>query len=82
MAVMRQVLTRVIRDTTPPDKSMRHPLTKETFEDIRQCLALIAARERELADAAGVGREVPYYTDERPQARVVPIPSVKKRDPE
>jgi hypothetical protein len=44
---------------------MRHPLSDATIQDLRQCLALISARERELAQAAG--RPVsgqPRYADE------------------
>lgn len=73
LMVMRKVLAQVIKDTTPEFKSMKHPLSGNTIEDIRQCLMLIAARERELADAAGAVEERPYYTDEKPAAEVVPI---------
>lgn len=52
LQAMKLTLAGVIRDTaTPP--GMRHPLTDATIEDLRQCLALISARERELAQAAG-----------------------------
>ncbi len=78
LMVMRKVLARIIKDTTPEFKTMKHPLSGETIEDIRQCLALIAARERELADAAGVARERPYYADEQPVAEVVPLHKVGK----
>jgi len=74
--VMRKVLAQIIKDTTPEFKTMKHPLSGSTIEDIRQCLALISARERELADAAGVARERPYYTDEKPAAEVVPLHKV------
>ena len=84
LQVMRKVLARVIRDTTPPSRAMKHPLTEGTIEDMRQCLSLIAARERELADAAGASQERPYYSDD-PQAqanRVVPITKIARRKPE
>jgi hypothetical protein len=80
LMVMRKVLASVIKDTTPPP-GMKHPLTDTTIEDVRACLALIAARERELADQQGVAVERPYYTDEKPAAEVVPlgrIPRPKK----
>jgi hypothetical protein len=83
LVVMRKVLAAVIKDTTPPNRAMKHPLTDRTIEDMRQCLALIAARERELADAAGVAQERPYYTDD-PAAganRVVPISKIPRRKP-
>jgi hypothetical protein len=78
LMVMRKVLAQIIKDTSPEFKTMKHPLSGDTIEDIRQCLALIAARERELADAAGVARERPYYADEKPSAEVVPLHKVGK----
>ena len=52
LQAVKLTLAGVIRDTaTPP--GMRHPLSDATIEDLRQCLALISARERELAEAAG-----------------------------
>ena len=85
LVVMRKVLAQVIKDTTPPDRAMRHPLNDRTIEDIRNCLGLISARERELAELAGAALEKPYYTDERPGAEVVSItrigrPGDKKKD--
>ena len=50
LIAMRKTLGAVIRDVTPP-AGMRHPFSEETMEDVRQCLALISAREKELADA-------------------------------
>jgi hypothetical protein len=67
----KMTLTAVIKDTaTPP--GMRHPLSDSTIEDLRQCLALISARERELAQAAGrpVGGQ-PRYADEPGSTRQV-----------
>jgi hypothetical protein len=83
LMVMRKVLAAVIKDTTPPNRAMKHPLTDGTIEDVRNCLALIAARERELADAAGVAQERPYYTDDPAAAarRVVPISQISRRKP-
>lgn len=78
LIAMRKTLAAVIRDLTPPP-GMRHPLSDNTIEDVRQCLALIAAREKELADQQGRGGERPYYTDAQPQATVVPVASVKTR---
>ena len=83
LMVMRKVLAAVIKDTTPPNRAMKHPLTEHTIEDIRQCLALIAARERELADAAGAAQERPFYTDDPAMgaSRVVPISKIPRRKP-
>ena len=57
LQVMRKVLSQVIREITPPP-GMRHPLSDQTIDDVRQCLALITARERELKGQSG-SRERP-----------------------
>ena len=64
LAAVRLTLAAVIRDTATP-AGMRHPLSDGTIQDLRQCLALISARERELAQAAGrpIGGR-PRYVDE------------------
>lgn len=83
LMVMRKVLAAIIKDTTPPSRAMKHPLSERTIEDVRQCLGLISARERELADAAGAAQERPYFADQKPAAEVVSINSIsrtKKRD--
>jgi hypothetical protein len=46
---------------------------------VRQCLALIAAREKELADAQGRGGERPYYADEPQATQVVPIAGLSRK---
>lgn len=79
MMVMRKVLTSIVREVTPEHKSLRHPLSDQTIQDIRQCLGLITAREKELADDAGrTVQERPYYVDEAPQTKVVPLSSIGK----
>jgi len=78
LVVMRKVLAQIIKDTTPPSRAMKHPLTDQTIQDVRHCLGLISLRERELADAAGAVQERPHYTDETPPATVVPIGRVGK----
>mgnify|MGYP006287984559 CR=1 FL=1 len=78
LLVMRKVLAQIIKDTTPPSRAMKHPLTEQTIQDVRHCLGLISLRERELADAAGAAQERPYYTDEPPAASVVPLGRIGK----
>jgi hypothetical protein len=78
LIAMRQTLSAIIRDVTPPP-GMKHPLSETTIEDVRQCFGLIAAREKELADAQGRGGERPYYADQSPDATIVPIAGIKKR---
>ena len=38
LMVMRKVLANIIKDTTPEHRSLRHPLSDETIQQIRQCL--------------------------------------------
>jgi hypothetical protein len=78
LIAMRKTLAAVIKDVTPPP-GMKHPLSKSTIEDVRQCLALISAREKELADRDGRGGERPYYADEPQPAQVVSIAGLKRR---
>jgi hypothetical protein len=81
LRAMKLTLAGVIRDTATP-QGMRHPLTDATIEDLRQCLALISARERELAQAAGRDTsERPHYADEPARAAQV-IGFYKKRPDE
>lgn len=81
LIAMRQTLTAVIREITPPP-GMRHPLSDKTLEDVRHCFALITAREKELADAEGRGGERPYYADSPPSAQVIPISTIGRRGKE
>lgn len=77
LVAMRQTLAAIIREVTPPP-GMRHPLSEGTIEDMRQCLALIAARERDLAAAQGRVSERPYYADQPQPAQVVPMAGIGK----
>ncbi len=77
---MRKVLSAIIRDITPAPGT-RHPLTDQTIQDVRMCLGLITARERELAEDAGIKPERPYYTDEKPAATVVPMEQIGRSKP-
>jgi len=65
LQAVKLTLAAVIRDTATPH-GMRHPLSDGTIQDMRQCLALISARQRELAQAAGPQAEKrPRYADEQ-----------------
>lgn len=71
LITMRQVLSSIVRDTTPP-AGMRHPLNDRTIEDIKHCFTLIAAREKELSDEAGNTNESrPKYADEQKTSQTV-----------
>lgn len=83
LQAMKTTLTGVVRDTaTAP--GLKHPLSERTIENIRQCLMLITARERELAQEAGVRMDQrPHFVDEPPSATVVSIDSIARaRKPE
>jgi hypothetical protein len=79
LKIMRKVLAQVIKDTTPASRAMKHPLSPQTIDNMRNCLGLISVRERELADIAGVAVEKPYFTDEQPSAEVVSIDSIVRK---
>lgn len=77
---MRQVLSSVVRDTTPPP-GMRHPLNPATIEDVKHCFALITAREKELNLEQGRPAARPRYSDEpRKSSQVVQLIKPKKND--
>lgn len=64
LLAVKLTLAGVIKDTATPH-GMRHPLSDGTIEDLRQCLALISARERELAQVGGDAQRMqPRYADE------------------
>jgi hypothetical protein len=68
LKAVKLTLAAVIKDTATPH-GMRHPLSDGTIEHLRQCLALISARERELAEAAGRQMEKrPRFSDEPTRA--------------
>jgi len=73
LRVMRKVLANIVKDATP-QPGMLHPLSEGTIQDIRECFGLIAAREAELAEAAGLSRnEKPFYTDQPQKSNVVKL---------
>jgi hypothetical protein len=79
LLVMRKVLTSIIKDVTPvPGRPS--PLREETTEGVRDCLKLIALRERELANADGDAVERPYYKDQGSAPKVVPISEISRSD--
>jgi hypothetical protein len=82
LRIMKRVLTGVAKDTyTRPGH--RHPLSDETVNDIRNCLSLITARERELNEAAGRSMDHrPRFIDEPQSSVVVPltVPGSKDKD--
>lgn len=79
MVMMRQVLSAVARDTVPPP-GMKHPLSDNTIQGIRDCLSLISARERELnIDLNEEEQARPRYVDEPQTTKVVSLDSITKK---
>lgn len=78
LRAVKRVLTEVIKDTaTQP--GVKHPLSENTVNGLRDCLVLISQREQELAEAAGRSMDArPRFKDEpKPQGDVVvPLHSI------
>jgi hypothetical protein len=72
LQAVKLTLAAVIKDTATPH-GMRHPLSDGTIQDLRQCLMLISARERELAQDAGrpIGGRPRYADDPAREDKVV-----------
>lgn len=70
LKMVKKTLTDIAKDTyTPPE--LKHPLSEQTINSIRECLSLISAREAELAGSEGqVTSSKPRFIDE-PQDSVV-----------
>ena len=80
LRLMRKTLANVVKDVTPYG-GRPNPLSDDTIQDIKDCFALLSAREKELAEQLGFNPAQPYYVDdEPPKSKVVNI--IKpKRDP-
>lgn len=80
LVTMRKVLSSVIRDITP-EPGMRHPLSEQTMEDVRQCFSLITAREKELNELAGMpSQHRPQFVDDQSKANVVQFHNINKNN--
>jgi len=79
LRMLKRVLTDIAKDTSTPP-GMKHPLTETTIQGIRDCLALISARERELAQEAGRPSHArPEFIDEPKKSHVVTLHKPKKK---
>ena len=80
LVTLRQALSAIVRDITP-SPGQRHPLSENTMEDIKQCFSLIAAREKEITDDAGVpSQHRPRYVDDQKGPKVVQLHTPGKKD--
>jgi hypothetical protein len=79
LRMLKRVLTDIAKDTSTPP-GMKHPLSENTIQGIRDCLALIAAREKELAtDAGRPSAARPEFVDEPKKTHVVTLHKPKKK---
>lgn len=80
LRMVKRVLTDIAKDTyTRP--GYRHPLSDDTVMGIRDCLALISARESELANEAGRPMNMrPRFVDEPRTSVVVPLKVTGNKD--
>ena len=85
LSMVKRVLTDVARDTHVKP-GLRHPLADNTIMGIRDCLALISARESELNLASGPNQNMrPTFAGESnaPKNVVVSIDQLtRKTDPD
>jgi hypothetical protein len=72
LSAVKRVLTEVIKDTAT-EPGLKHPLSENTINGLRDCLVLISQREQELAAEAGRSMDMrPRFIDEpKPQGDVV-----------
>ena len=79
LIMMRKTLANVVKDTTPLP-GMRHPLKDSTIKDIRDCFALISAREQTLQKLSGKAKAKmhPRFADEPRTSQVIPLAKIKK----
>ncbi|SCZ51711.1 hypothetical protein [Thiohalomonas denitrificans] len=81
LRAVKRVLTEVIKDTAT-EPGIKHPLSENTVNGLRDCLILISQREQELAAENDRPMDMrPQFKDgPKPQGDVVvPIESLKKK---
>lgn len=73
LRMMKNVLTSVAKDTAT-EPGLKHPLSEHTIQSVRECLAMISAREHELAQEYGRSTSArPRFIDEPKSEVVVPL---------
>lgn len=78
LRMIRKTLGAIARETAP-QPGEEHPLTEQTFQDMRNCFGLITEWEKALSDAAGVRSDMrPGFTDEPSSAQVVSLDNFKR----
>ena len=80
LRMCKRVLTDIAKDTVTP-AGMKHPLSENTIQGIRDCLQLIASREAEILSSQGnESASRPHFIDEPKKNVVVNITPSKKPD--
>ena len=82
LIVMRKLLARIVRETTPEHRGMKHALSGGTIDDIKHAFTLISAREREIAEAHNITYFAkPLYPDSERTSREVEFNHREKLKP-
>jgi hypothetical protein len=79
LRAMRKTLTSVVKNATPRP-GMEGFLSEDTVEQIRECLGIITAREKELADELELTPAKPMYPDQERTVKTVQITTPSKSD--
>lgn len=73
LRMVKSVLTSVAKDTAT-EPGIKHPLSRQTISEIRDCLVLITAREQELVKQHNRSAQArPRFIDEPKSEVVVPL---------
>lgn len=79
LKMVKRVLTDIAKDTHVKP-GLKHPLSDSTIQGIRDCLALITARESEIAGLSGRENKLrPRFADEPQRTVVVPIEKLQRK---
>jgi len=80
LQMVKKVLSNVAKDTyTAP--GLKHPLSEQTINEIRECLGLVVARETELAQELGRDKSArPRFIDEPKSSVVVNFDKPESKD--
>jgi folate-dependent tRNA-U54 methylase TrmFO/GidA len=78
LRMIRKTLGAIARETAPQGGE-EHPLTEQTFQDMRNCFGLITELEKELSEQAGVKSSMrPGFSDQPSSAQVVTLDGAKR----
>lgn len=79
LITVRKTLAKVAKDTSVTGNAP-HPLQQSTINAMRECFALVAERERQLAAQDGVAQnERPRYADEPKKTNVISFVDAKRK---